>query len=147
MQPFIRVTYASEMRPSLRRTDLKSILLSAQHNNKLNDISGVLAFTNGNFFQLLEGPREKVNSTLEKIYRDDRHKRIQMLQATDIEEASFPEWAMMWMGEHFTIRGRGVYSASDWIKFDGKTIEYELISMGLRFMRTPNDSSDAEVLI
>lgn len=44
--------------------------------------------------QVLEGPKEAVLETFERISRDTRHERVIRLSRREIEELSFPGWSM-----------------------------------------------------
>jgi hypothetical protein len=73
---------------------VKSILASSTRNNAANGVTGVLIATKTDFLQVLEGEFEALNATFERISRDARHDKIQLISFTEIEERRFSEWAM-----------------------------------------------------
>lgn len=73
---------------------LTGILSAARRNNARDCITGCLVCREDLFLQLLEGPREAVIATYERILRDDRHANIVTLSSGDIESRLFPDWRM-----------------------------------------------------
>ena len=74
--------------------ELASILESADRRNREDDITGMLLYSGGNFLQVLEGPKERVYQTYERICRDPRHGSIMMLTEEDVSERHFADWRM-----------------------------------------------------
>ncbi len=75
-------------------TEVRAILSAARERNKLNGVTGALLFTASGFAQVLEGPREIVEQTFERINGDPRHAGVTVLSFTPTERRSFPDWAM-----------------------------------------------------
>jgi hypothetical protein len=75
-------------------TELKEILEISNINNSRNNVTGLLLYDQGNFIQLLEGEENDVQQTFKKISADRRHKGITPIVSGNIEQRSFPEWAM-----------------------------------------------------
>jgi hypothetical protein len=73
---------------------LTGILSKARRNNERDGITGCLVCREDLFLQLLEGPRDAVIATYERILRDDRHANIITLWSGDIESRLFPDWTM-----------------------------------------------------
>ena len=74
---------------------LSSILIDARRMNARDDITGALICRGDIYLQLLEGPKEQVMRTLERIKRDDRHVEVTLHVAEDAAERMFAEWAML----------------------------------------------------
>ena len=90
-----RLTYISKFSRSLTEQDIENIGLVSAHNNRPNNITGVLLCLAGIFFQILEGDEDKIDEVYEKILKDDRHIEILCLKLeADIEERLFPDWSM-----------------------------------------------------
>lgn len=90
----ISVSYVSN---SCINGDIAKILELQRECNSRNERSGVTGclYTDSVFFfQILEGDRVPVLSTLRRICRDTRHKDIQIINGTNIEERVFSNWAM-----------------------------------------------------
>ena len=54
----------------------------------------MLLYTEGSFFQVLEGESEKVGSLLEIIKRDERHTKVTVIIREPIAKRSFGDWTM-----------------------------------------------------
>jgi hypothetical protein len=74
--------------------DLTELLEQCRVNNSKTGITGMLLYSKGTFFQVLEGEGEAVNVVFEKIRKDDRHKGIIKLKAGSLAHRNFPEWSM-----------------------------------------------------
>ena len=57
---------------------LNSILVDARRCNKRDEITGALVCRHDVFVQMLEGRREKVSETFERIKKADRHVEVQL---------------------------------------------------------------------
>lgn len=71
-----------------------SILSTAQANNKLHGISGVLCQGRGLYLQLLEGERGELNRLYARIVADTRHKDVELLHHSEITQRRFAAWSM-----------------------------------------------------
>jgi len=74
--------------------ELEELLQKARANNRSLDITGMLLYKDGNFMQLLEGPKEAVESLVEKIKCDPRHRGFQALLRQETEGREFKDWEM-----------------------------------------------------
>jgi hypothetical protein len=74
--------------------DLSALLEQCRRNNAKCDVTGMLLFQNGSFFQILEGDRPMVESLFEKISGDPRHGRVTKVVLEPIEERAFASWTM-----------------------------------------------------
>jgi hypothetical protein len=73
------------------RADLDALLVVARKNNAAANISGLLLYQNGSFFQILEGERESVETIFRKISGDKRHHRITKIIVEAIDRRNFGE--------------------------------------------------------
>ena len=80
-------------------TELRTILDAARRRNQLDEVSGALLFTNSGFAQVLEGQREVIERTFERISADPRHSDVTVLSFTPTEKRSFPDWSMGFCGQ------------------------------------------------
>jgi hypothetical protein len=79
--------------------EIDSILEASRRNNARSGVTGALIFNGGVFAQVLEGPRDAIQSTFERIQRDARHGAVEVLAFERIEERGFPNWSMAFVGE------------------------------------------------
>jgi hypothetical protein len=78
-------------------TDMDAILESARVNNRADGITGLLIFHDGSFFQVLEGPREKVLACYARIERNLLHRGCTVLESKEIERRNFTGWDMAYV--------------------------------------------------
>ncbi len=79
----------------LPEVELERILAGARKKNLELGITGVLLFHNGEFVQLLEGPREAVLHVYHDIIvRDRRHRGLTIGWEGAIEQRRFRDWSM-----------------------------------------------------
>ena len=98
-----RLIYASEAAAGLGYPDLKDIMEKSEKNNIPVGISGMLCYGNDKFLQILEGERQAVSGTYERILNDERHDKSQLIEFKEIDHRLFTNWSMkvVQMGENF----------------------------------------------
>lgn len=74
--------------------EIRAILAVARRNNQANGVTGALLFTASGFAQVLEGARDTVECTFERIGSDPRHTDVNILRFGPIESRTFPDWSM-----------------------------------------------------
>jgi len=89
-----RVLYCSRATTRMNYETMTELLGVACARNKKDGITGLLSYSDGNFFQCLEGPRTIVSRTLARIYRDPRHADIVVVDARVVASRVFPDWGM-----------------------------------------------------
>ena len=80
------------------REAITEILEVSRRNNAEVNITGALMFNAGCFGQVLEGRREVIESTFERIQRDVRHGDVSLLAFEPIAARSFGAWSMGFVG-------------------------------------------------
>ncbi|MDP2356881.1 MAG: BLUF domain-containing protein [Beijerinckiaceae bacterium] len=99
--------------PEQVSVEVNKILESSQRNNLLIDVTGALIFNAGMFAQVLEGARNDLEATFERIQRDERHGEVEILAFDEASSRGFPSWSMGFVGhscgdkELFTHIGEG----------------------------------------
>jgi hypothetical protein len=88
------VVYVSSAVELVSEQELTTLLGKSRQNNATLDVTGMLLYKDGNFMQLLEGPKEAVLSLVAKIKSDPRHRGILVLLQQDHAEREFNQWAM-----------------------------------------------------
>lgn len=79
---------------NVSQADLNAILEKSRQNNSKNEVTGMLLYRNGAFFQVLEGDRSAVEILFEKIAADTRHIRVTKIVLEPIFERDFAYWTM-----------------------------------------------------
>lgn len=94
----VRFIYASRFcDKKFDSQELAKINKTSQLNNKESEITGALVFGEDYFLQCLEGSREAVNKTFQRILLDPRHESILIMGMTDIVSREFSEWEMKYI--------------------------------------------------
>jgi hypothetical protein len=92
--PLIHVMYASSVAADFREHHIPDLLKKARSANQERDVTGMLLYIGGSFFQLLEGEAAVVDSVYAKISRDTRHTRVTLIIREPILERNFTGWTM-----------------------------------------------------
>lgn len=74
--------------------DVRKILLTSIHQNRMSAITGFLVMGEGRFLQVLEGPLAEVEATFERIRRDERHTDLVVIAQGPGERRMFRDWNM-----------------------------------------------------
>lgn len=86
------ICYVSNAKSYLTDKDLEHLHFVNKRNNTDLDISGVLIFNQGNFLQILEGEKQKIDTLFLKISQDPRHSHIIKLIDTSVDERIFNDY-------------------------------------------------------
>lgn len=82
---------ASEMMTDLQ---LESLLNQATRFNQLNDITGLLLYNDGIFFQLLEGEESTIKELYASIKQDFRHYDVRKIYDQPLTQRHYADWSM-----------------------------------------------------
>ncbi len=108
-----RLVYYSPNRmvgsPDANAKSIQDILAASRRNNPKVGVTGVLMFNAGCFTQVLEGTRDGVEYTFERIQQDRRHGGASVLAYAPTSERRFKRWSMAFVG--VTIADDRRYSA------------------------------------
>ena len=70
------ISYVSTASESLTEDLVKNLLTFTEVENNSKNITGILLFSGGNFFQVIEGKKSVILNLFEKIKNDNRHFNI-----------------------------------------------------------------------
>lgn len=90
----IRLLYISEATEGVTEDTINGVLKSAEKNNPLLGITGLLVFGGGVFVQILEGPEQAVLQKYVKIMGDRRHRNCRIVYITTTGERIFKDVSM-----------------------------------------------------
>lgn len=90
----IQIIYVSSANPAVGPVDPAPILDVSRRCNQRDGITGLLYSDGGRFMQVIEGPDDLTDATMDRIRRDQRHRAIVTLVHRGIEERAFGGWAM-----------------------------------------------------
>lgn len=130
MSDLYRLVYASKNLLQGSEAEIagavSQILAASQRNNAEVGVTGALMFNAGAFAQVLEGPKDGVEATFERIQCDPRHGDVTVLQCGVVESRTFANWSMAFVGQSRAGRARweGLAAASgfDLTRLDGDAV-------------------------
>lgn len=88
------VSYVSTATAPFDDERLADLLTQSRRSNHAHDLTGMLLYRRGRFFQVIEGPQDAVEHLMDAIRRDDRHSDVRILLSERIDERRFTEWTM-----------------------------------------------------
>jgi len=89
-----QLIYVSTARASVAGGEVFDIIRQSSLRNPQRGITGFLVFTNGLFFQYVEGSAPALDTLLDDLSRDPRHHSITILYRRPLAERAFPGWKM-----------------------------------------------------
>jgi len=85
---------SASTKENLGPEELAALLEECRRSNAAAEITGMLLYRDGSFFQVLEGDRAAVEALFEKIVADKRHSRVTKIILEPIEGRDFAAWTM-----------------------------------------------------
>ena len=73
---------------------LIALLSEARNANADRDVTGLLLYREGSFYQVLEGSESAVMATFHEIEVDPRHKEVRILFHGETDAREFADWKM-----------------------------------------------------
>jgi Sensors of blue-light using FAD len=92
--PLVHCIYSSAATRDFSPEELAALLTKARDYNALHDLTGMLLYSEGSFFQVLEGPQDVVDALYTKIETDKRHDQVTMIISEPIPKRAFGAWTM-----------------------------------------------------
>lgn len=91
------LTYVSRMtlKAGVTPRTLSDIMAVAQRENLAHQITGFLCFSNGYFFQYIEGEKSAIEQLFGNIQRDGRNRDVTLKSKGVIEQRLFQDWQML----------------------------------------------------
>ena len=106
--------------------EVEGILAASRRNNAAVGVTGALMFNAGCFAQVLEGNRDAVEATFERIQQDERHGDVSVLAFDEVADRAFGEWSMGFVGASrhgaASFGGMGARSGFDLGKINGDAL-------------------------
>lgn len=86
--------YTSLASSGFMETELPELLNHSRDNNGKADVTGMLLYTDGSFFQVLEGDEPSLLKLFDIICADARHEKIVKIIHEPIARRAFADWSM-----------------------------------------------------
>jgi hypothetical protein len=90
----IHLIYASVETQAFSSAQLTELLQKARVKNEDLYLTGMLLYSDGNFFQVLEGESDPVEGMYKKLHLDKRHQQLTMIVREPIAKRYFADWSM-----------------------------------------------------
>ncbi len=94
MSKLIHLIYTSAATYSFSRKELTDLLVVARRRNIELNVSGMLLYSEGSFFQVLEGEPDTVDNLFSRITGDERHQKVTVIIREPIARRAFGDWTM-----------------------------------------------------
>ena len=94
MPDLMHCIYASAATRHFETAELTALLQAARTHNEGAGLTGMLLYTEGSFFQVLEGVPDAVEALYARIERDKRHEHVTKIVTEAIPSRSFAHWTM-----------------------------------------------------
>ncbi|MEP6894740.1 MAG: BLUF domain-containing protein [Chloroflexota bacterium] len=94
MPNLIHLIYVSTAIREFSAEDLLQLLYQSRAKNACLGLTGMLLYTENNFFQILEGEPAVVDELFHTISQDERHMKTITIIREPISKRSFGEWTM-----------------------------------------------------
>ncbi|WMN59630.1 BLUF domain-containing protein [Pseudoalteromonas xiamenensis] len=116
----VRLVYVSTFSKDFQSQDIEAILNVSRENNLKKYVTGMLCFNRKYFLQCIEGTRQNVNETYNRIVTDPRHHNLIILDYKEIAVREFSDWSMGYIPEskltndiNINFGGTSVFSPYD----------------------------------
>jgi len=90
----VQCIYASAATLDFGQSQLAELLATSRDNNQRLEVTGMLLYYKGSFFQVLEGEEAVIETLYSKIAEDPRHGKLIKLIQAPINERIFAQWSM-----------------------------------------------------
>lgn len=97
---YYAVCYVSHVSPKTSENEIVEILEHAQAYNTQNDLTGVLLYSEGNFFHVIEGEKNLIQNLFDKIKADKRHENITTIFERPIVRAAYDGFKSDFVTQH-----------------------------------------------
>jgi Sensors of blue-light using FAD len=142
----VRLVYASEATFSGNSAaqgielEVGRILAESRRNNARAQVGGVLYYGNGYFFQCLEGERDAVVGTYQRICTDPRHRNAKILLKGFTKRRLFQDWSMKYLPAEKNLRDfLAQHGLSEFSPF---SYDREMVGRLLIFFQQTKESGD-----
>lgn len=113
--------YVSTAAREYEPRELARIISDAVPSNGMLNITGMLVYSKGTFMQVMEGPKNNIDLTFNRIQRDPRHYGIMVIYRGDVDARSFPGWAMGFR----SLGEKGLESVAGFVSLNRNGFDFE----------------------
>jgi hypothetical protein len=88
------IAYLSRTNKDFSQSDISTLLVSARNNNAAHNVTGVLLYNTGFFFQYIEGCEDAITTIYERIQQARSHQILLEVFNDTVDELHFSSWHM-----------------------------------------------------
>lgn len=130
------ICYVSTASRSFEEEEIKCLLEKWKEKNGEVDVKGILLYSEGHFFQVLEGERKKVLRLYRKIEKDERHHGIIQVLGKEIERGSIDHYVTDYLSEGKFTRQNLVEHYCESVKGMDQDVQMQIRSIMESFIDT-----------
>ena len=86
------ISYVSSVNDQLSEKEIQEVLDFSKNWNNEHNITGILLFSEGNFFQVLEGEKALLKELFPRIVADERHHNIITIFEKEVSQTKFKRY-------------------------------------------------------
>jgi len=130
--PLYHLGYVSTETSPFSQAQLLALLDDARRVNDERNVTGLLLYREGSFYQVLEGEEAAVRATFKGIEQDPRHTAVRVLFIGQTEAREFADWQMGFLNLD-GVNIETLSGFSDFLSSDAQPQEFlENLSRGKR---------------
>lgn len=99
------ISYVSTADISLSKEEIDEVLKHTENSNNRQKITGLLLYSDGNFFQVIEGEKAVILKLFDIIIKDVRHHSIIKIFAKEIQNEAFNNYKGDFASNHSLYYG------------------------------------------
>ena len=92
-----QIMYSSQATKPMTIAGLEEILEDARTGNQARNVTGVLVYVDGVFFQIIEGDKNIVRKLMANIASDSRHQSVKVFYEAEVDVQAFESWSMAYL--------------------------------------------------
>ena len=85
------ISYVSSANRDINQDEVAELLDQTEIRNNNMGVNGLLIYSSGNFFEVIEGEETKIKDLFENIKEDPRHRNIMMVFEKEIDKPLFDD--------------------------------------------------------
>ncbi|MBK5193818.1 MAG: BLUF domain-containing protein [Flavobacteriaceae bacterium] len=128
------ISYVSTANRDLNQDEVSELLDQTEIRNNNEGVNGLLIYSDGNFFEVIEGEKSKIRGLFKCIKEDPRHRNIMMVFEKEIDKPLFDDKEANFISENTRHRqmkvGNFLYYIKDLDESTQKAVKNILEAMG-----------------
>ncbi len=97
------IVYVSTVTQEMEHNEIKDLLENSKEWNNKNGITGLLLYSGGNFFQIIEGEKNLIAELFQDIKSDKRHRDIIQIFGKEIHKEAYDGYDSDYVSEDSDI--------------------------------------------